>query len=163
MRNDPRDDFDALMIADRWRKGAPRKTDPKPLAPCDDDESDDALPRFEVSPNRRTTKKRVGGPAELTPAMHALIELLLRGVEPFAAAKSCRFRRRALRHLLMSRAFRDAYERERTTRRSERAPTLEQIERAARPRDPEHASAPSAPMPVGYMIRLRPNDPETAA
>ncbi len=150
--------FRELLRLDAERRGVA----PNPAAPPIEDEDDDDEIAAALDTGRRRCK-RYGGPAELTPAMHALIELLLCGTEPFAAAKSCRFQRRALRHLLKSRTFRDAYERERTARHSERAPTIEQTERAARPREPERVSEPPAPAQSGYATRLKPRDPETVA
>ena len=152
--------FQELVRLDAERRGVASN----PATPLIDEEDDDDDGEIAVAVNSgRRRCKRHGGPVELTPAMHALIELLLRGVEPFAAAKSCRFQRRALRHLLKSRAFRDAYERDRTARHSERAPTIEQLERTAPPRDPERASAPAAPAQAGYAIRLKLPDPEPTA
>lgn len=78
----------------------------------------DRASRFETSHRGRLTRKLIHGPRTLTAQMLRMIELMIRGhdwdpthtpLDPYAAGAAVGYRRKAVRHLVASPLFEEAY------------------------------------------------------
>jgi hypothetical protein len=118
--------------------------------------------RFEMSSRGRRTRKLVGGPRALTAQMLRMIDLIISGhnwdptrtpLDPYAAGAAVGFRRKAVRHLVASPLFEEAYWRACDGESNARwTPTFEEVRQSLLQRDRERQARKTR---AGYVLDSR--------
>jgi hypothetical protein len=119
----------------------------------------DHAARFEISSKGRRTRKLVGGVRALTAQMLRMIDLMIRGhdwdptrtpLDPYAAGAAVGYRRKAVRHLVASPLFEEAYWRACEGESNARwTPTLEEVRKSLLQRDRDRQVRKIRP---GYVL-----------
>jgi hypothetical protein len=115
---------------------------------------------FEISSRGRMTRKLIGGPRALTAQMLRMIDVMIRGqdwdpshtpLDPYAAGAAVGYRRKAVRHLVASPLFEEAYWRACEGQSNARwTPTFEEVRQSLLQRDRERQARK---MRVGYVLQ----------
>jgi hypothetical protein len=119
----------------------------------------DRASRFEISSRGRRTRKLVGGPRALTTQMLRMIDLMIRGhdwdpthtpLDPYAAGGAVGYRRNAVRHLVASPLFEEAYWRAREGESNAHwTPIFEEVRQSLLQRDRDRQARK---MRAGYVL-----------
>jgi hypothetical protein len=119
----------------------------------------DRATRFETSSRGRRTRKLVGGPRALTTQMLRMIDLIIGGhdwdptrtpLDPYAAGAAVGYRRKAVRHLVASPLFEEAYWRAcEGESNGGWTPTFEEVRQSLLQRDRERQARKTR---VGYAL-----------